>query len=178
MKAICSFASLIFAAIAPTTLNAAAPAPPAPVNPCAASHRPVFYANDFGYLGKPGYDGQCLGDTLKLMPVADGDWGTLDLGGQVRERFHHERGMGQSLGLNRFEDTTTNFWLTRVRTYANWKASDNLRIFAEGIFADTSHDAGLYTPRPIDVNRADILNLFADLCLTHPVTFRAGRSTE
>ncbi|MBX3434626.1 MAG: alginate export family protein [Pirellulales bacterium] len=164
---------LACAALAAATPYALA-APPAP-NPCAASHKGLFYLNDFSYLSKPDYDGNCLGDSLKQLSIADGMFGTLDVGGQFRERYHHEVGMGQSQGAGRFEDTTTNFWLTRLRTYANWQATENVRVFVEGIYADTSTDNGLYTPRPIDVNRGDFLNLFIDAGLTDSLTLRVGR---
>ena len=65
------------------------------INPCAGSHKGVFYANDFSYLNDPCYKGCCFGDSFKLMPIAGGDWGTLDLGGQMRLRYHHEHGMGR-----------------------------------------------------------------------------------
>lgn len=149
-------------------------APPQP-NPCATSHKGLFYANDFSYLNQPDYEGSCLGDAFKQLDVAGGDWGTLDLGGQFRERYHHEVGMGQSQGLNRFEDTVTNFWLTRLRTYGNWRVNDSFRVYAEGIFADVSDDNGLYVPRPIDRNYGDFLNLFVDLGLTDSLTLRVGR---
>lgn len=117
----------------------AAPKP----NPCATSHKPVFYANDFAYLKDPNYIGSCLGDSLKLLPVAGGDLGTVDFGGQLRERYHHEQGMGQAAtgpGATRFQTTSQDFVLTRLRLYSNWKVSDSFRFFCEGIFADASDD--------------------------------------
>ena len=111
-------------------------------NPCATSHKPVFYANDFSYLNDPKYHGNCLGDCLKLNPVGQcGHWGTLDVGGQLRVRYHHEQGMGQDLagaGTRRFENTSHDFVLTRLRLYTNWKVNDSVRFYFEGIFADAS----------------------------------------
>ena len=72
-----------------SSLQAAAP------NPCAVSHKGVYYANNFSYLNDPCYQGSCLGDCLKLMPVAGGDWGIVDFGGQLRMRCHSEIGMGR-----------------------------------------------------------------------------------
>jgi len=144
-------------------------------NPCATSHRGLFYANDFSYLNEPGYSSDCLGDNLKLMPVAEGDWGTFDVGGQLRLRYHHERGMGQSQGLGRFQATETDFVLTRLRLYSNWQVNDRLRIYSEGILADASDDGGNYTPRGIDRNYGDFLNLFADVKLTDGLALRIGR---
>ena len=98
-------------------------------SPCATSHKDVFYNNDFSYLKDPCYHGHCLGDCLKLMPLgADARWGTLDIGGQLRLRYHHERGMGQQAGTTRFDPTTNDFLLSRVRLYSNWQVSDCVRF--------------------------------------------------
>jgi hypothetical protein len=135
-------------------------------NPCATSHKPLFYLNDFNYLNDPNYDGQCLGDCLKGLSLGEcGRWGTVDFGGQQRIRYHHEVGMGQDLdganGLRRFEDTETDFVLSRTRLYTNWKINDRIRFYVEGIFAYTSDDDGSYQPRGIDRNFGDFLNGFA-----------------
>jgi hypothetical protein len=153
-------------------------ATPSAPNPCATSHKGVFYANDFSYLNDPGYDGHCLGDCLKLMPVAGGDWGSLDLGGQLRTRYHHEEGMGQDVsgpGVNRFERTQHDIFLTRLRLYSNWKVADDLRVYVEGILADVTDDDHTYMPRPIDRNFGDFLNLFVDVGLADGLTARVGR---
>ncbi len=148
-------------------------------SPGAKSHKPLFYDNDFSYLNDPSFRGHYLGDSLKLNPVgARGKWGTMDVGGQLRVRYHHELGMGQDLagaGTRRFEDTEQNFVLTRLRLFNNWQVNDSLRIYAEGIFADASDDGGTYRPRGIDRNYGDFLNLFADLKLTDSLTLRVGR---
>jgi hypothetical protein len=147
-------------------------------NPCAASHKVLFYANDFSYLKDPNYSGNCLGDSLKLLPVAGGDLGTIDFGGQLRTRYHHEEGMGQDIagpGVNRFQGTQHDIFLTRLRLYTNWKMSDSVRFFCEGIFADVSDDEHTYLPRPIDRNYGDFLNLFVDVKLADGVTARVGR---
>ena len=144
-------------------------------SPCAKSHKGVFYNNDFSYLNKPGYCDDCLGDCLKLMPVDNcGRWGTLDVGGQLRLRYNHEEGMGQVAGATRFQDTTNDIFLTRLRLYTNWKVSDNVRVFAEGIYADATANGG-YVERGIDENFGDFLNLFVDLKLTDSTTVRVGR---
>jgi len=168
------WAAALVALLPVRSSDAAAP----PANPCAASHKGVFYDNDFSYLTDPDYDAYCLGDVLKQMPVADGDWGTLDLGGQLRGRYHHEEGMGQDLsgpGVNRFERTQHDIYLTRLRLYGNWRASERLRIFCEGILADVTDDDHTYLPRPIDRNFGDFLNLFVDVVLTDSLTARVGR---
>jgi hypothetical protein len=153
------------------------PSKPAPPNPCATSHKILFYANDFSYLCKPDYDGCCLGDGLKLMPVGHNcRWGTLDVGGQFRLRYHHELGMGQSavLGPQRFLDTEHDFLLERLRLYTNWKANDWLRVYIEGIYADVTREDD-YVPRNIDRNHGDLLNAFVDVGVTDDVTVRFGR---
>ncbi len=148
-------------------------------NPCATSHKGVFYANDFSYLKDPQYNGHCLGDCLKLHPVGEGGrWGTLDVGGQLRLRYHSERGMGQGLagaGIRRFEDNQNDFVLTRLRLYTDWKVNDSVRFYSEAIFAEVSDDGGTYNPRGIDRNDGDFLNLFVDLQLTENLTLRIGR---
>jgi hypothetical protein len=147
-------------------------------NPCASSHKGVFYDNDFSYLNDPSYQGCCLGDCLKLMPVAGGEWGTFDVGGQPRLRYHHEQGMGQDIsgpGVNRFEFTNHDFVLERLRLYGNWQLADGLRFYVEGIFAYVSDDQGTYAPRPIDRNYGDFLNLFVDVSLSDSLTARVGR---
>jgi hypothetical protein len=150
-------------------------AAPKKPNPCAESHKGVFYANDFSYLKDPCYNGSCLGDNLKLMPVGEcGEWGTLDVGGQLRLRYHHEEGMGRQPGRSGFEDTTNDFLLTRMRLYSDWKASENFRLYVEGITADETGNS-LYVPRPIDVNYGDLLNAFVDLTMTDEFKLRAGR---
>jgi len=141
---------------------------------CSKSHKGVYYANDFSYLNSPCYNGDCLGDCMKLNPVARGRLGTLDVGGELRLRYHHEQGMGRQQGRLGFEDTKNDFLLTRLRLYTNWKVNDWLRFYSEAIFADVeSNDA--YIPRPIDRNSADFLNLFFDLQLTDNTTVRIGR---
>lgn len=146
-------------------------------NPCAESHKGVFYANDFSYLKDPSYNGWCLGDALKLKPVAGGDWGTFDIGGQARLRYHSEVGMGRegSATTPRFRDTTNDFLLARFRLYSNWKVNDWLRLYSEGIYAEVTTDGGDYFPRPIDIDQGDFLNLFADVKMTDCITVRAGR---
>jgi hypothetical protein len=111
------------------------------------------------------------------MPLgSDCRFGSLDVGGQLRLRYHHEIGMGQDalLGPQRFMDTEHDLLLSRLRLYTDWKANDWLRVYAEGIFADVAED-DLYVPRAIDRNHGDLLNAFVDLGLTDELTLRVGR---
>lgn len=143
-------------------------------SPCLTSHKGVYYANDFSYLKDP-CGPCCLGDCMKLMDVG---CGTLDIGGQLRLRYHHEEGMGRSslsTPPNRgFLDTDNDFLLSRLRLYTNWKANDWFRVYAEGITADVLSNES-YNPRPIDRNSGDFLNLFFDLGVTESTTVRVGR---
>lgn len=137
-------------------------------NPCATSHKGVFYANDFKYLNDPNYCGCCLGDALKQLDV--GCRGKLDVGGQYRARYHHEVGMK---GTERFLNTHDDFLLNRLRLYGNYVHSERVRVFVEGIFADSSGQN--YPPRSIDLNYWDVLNGFVDVKLTDSGTLRIGR---
>ena len=145
-------------------------------SPCASSHKILFYANDFSYLNDHKYKGHCLGDGLKLLSL--GDYGTLDIGGQYRLRYHGEFGLGREVGVvpdERHQDTQTDFLLSRLRLYANWKVSDRIRVYVEGIHAEATDDGGDYIARGIDVNRGDFLNLFVDVKLNDRWTARVGR---
>lgn len=140
-------------------------------NPAAGAHKGLFYLNDFSYL-TDGYTGPTyLGDGLKNL----GANGNLDIGGQIRTRYHSEQGMGQTAGFTRFQDTDNQFGLLRVRAYADWKATDRLRFYAEGIYADTIGRDDQYIPRGIDRNYGDLLNLFVDAKLFENTTVRVGR---
>ena len=144
-------------------------------DPCVSSHKGLFYANDFGYLKDPDYDGCCLGDSLKLMPVGHcGQCSTLDIGGQMRLRYHHEKGMGQAPGLTRFQNDSNDFLLSRLRLYTNWQINDWTRFYAEGIYAGLDANDN-YLPRSNDENYGDLLNIFFDVKLTHSTTVRVGR---
>ena len=144
-------------------------------NPCVGSHKGVFYANNFSYLNDPCNKTECLGDCMKLMPVDScGRWGTLDIGGQIRLRYHDEEGMGRVAGFSGFEDTENTFLLTRLRLYADWKMSENFRFYVEGISADVT-GSDTYIPRPIDRNSGDLLNAFVDVGLTDNFKVRVGR---
>ena len=148
-------------------------------NPCATSHKGVFYANDFSYLNDPCYKGHCLGDCLKQNAIGqNGRWGKLDVGGQLRFRYHHEIGMAQDVagpGTLRFEDTEHDFGLTRLRLYTDWRVNEIFRVYTEGIFADVTTEELDYNPRPIDQNHGDFLNLFIDVKMTDRSTIRVGR---
>ena len=142
-------------------------------NPCAGSHKTLFFTNNFDYLKDEGYSGNCLGDQLKGHKV--GQCGNLDVGGQIRFRYHSESGMGQRAGFTRFQDTDNDFVLSRLRLYGDWKANDRFRFYIEGIYANVLTANSEYVPRVIDQNFGDLLNLFADVKLFDDTIVRIGR---
>jgi hypothetical protein len=155
------------------------PKKPPAGDPSAKAFKSVFYDNDFSYLRDPDYHGHRLGDCWKLMPAGScGECSTLDIGGQMRLRYHHEVGMGQDLsgpGVLRFENTEHDIMLSRLRLYSNWKANETTRVYVEGILADVTDDDHTYAPRPIDRNFGDFLNAFVDYSPDDSLTFRFGR---
>lgn len=136
-----------------------------------SAYAPLFFNNKFDYINNPLYSDWYPGDALKRMPV--GDCMTLDIGGQYRMRQHSERNF-RGLGLTGRDD---DFLLHRTRLFANLTYGDHIRVYAEAIDADSNYEN--FAPRPIEVNRADMLNLFVDFklfdCDTQSLTARVGR---
>lgn len=135
-----------------------------------SAYAPLFYNNNFSYINNPAYNDWYPGDHFKQIPV--GDCWMLDLGGQYRARFDNEHNM-RGLGLTGRDD---NFLLHRTRLFANAKYSDWLRVYAEYIDAESNYEN--FAPRAIEVNRSDMLNLFAEAKLMEDagdLWFRAGR---
>ncbi|MBL8827844.1 MAG: alginate export family protein [Planctomycetaceae bacterium] len=137
----------------------------------ATAYAPVFYNNNFKYLSNPLYHDSHLGEALKQMPVSS-CW-TLDVGGQYRLRHHSERGLRGS-GITGVND---DFLLQRTRLYSNLAYGDDFRVYAEMIDAVSSYER--FAPRIIEENRADMLNLFADVKVLDTgcgnLKLRAGR---
>lgn len=152
---------------------AAAPAPKKAANPAAKAYKPLYYDNDFSYLTDDYNGPRYLGDGLKNMQV--GENGRLSIGGEYRYRYHSEQGMGSTPGFTRFQDTDNEFSLGRLRVFADYKATDRLRFYIEGIYADTLDRDDSYVPRPIDRNYGDLLNAFADIKVSDSTTVRIGR---
>ena len=123
----------------------------------AGAYSGLFYNNNFGYLCDPNYADWHLGETLKRLGV--GDRVIYDLGGQFRMRQQAERNM-RGLGLTGRDD---DFLLYRTRLYANVQIGKRFRLYAEMIDANSEYED--FLPRPIEVNRMDMLNLFADFVL-------------
>lgn len=137
----------------------------------AGAYKPLFFDNDFSYLNDPAYEDSHWGEQLKQLEF--GDCWTLDIGGQYRARYHGERNM-RGLGLTGRDD---DFLLHRTRLFANAKYGDTIRVYGEFLDAESNYEN--FTPRGIEVNRADMLNLFGDLLLhdfdAGSLTARVGR---
>jgi len=137
----------------------------------AGAYKPVFYDNNFAFINNPNYADSFFGDSLKRNRI--GNLATIDIGGQVRYRFHDERNF-RGFGLTGVDDR---FLLNRTRMFANIEVGEDVRIFAEGINANSSFED--FAPRGIEENEADLLNLFADVRLfagdRGNLKFRAGR---
>lgn len=124
----------------------------------AGAYKGVFYDNNFDYLCNPAYDDYHLGEGLKRICINDGS-AIIDVGGEYRARYHHEQNM-RGLGLTGLDD---DFLLHRTRVYLNAQVGERFRFYAEYIDAESNYEN--YAPRPIEVNRSDILNLFGDLTI-------------
>ncbi len=120
----------------------------------AGAYKPLFYDNNFSYINNPNYDDWYLGDHFKQVPI--GDCWLLDIGGQYRARFMDEQNM-RGLGLTGRDD---DFLLHRTRLFMNARYSDWFRAYGE--FIDATDEFNNFPERLIEVNRADMLNLFAD----------------
>lgn len=141
------------------TLDPTRPAPP-PKNLSASAFRGVFYDNDFRYLNSPDASPSFLGDWFKQIPM--GSHWMIDLGGEYRLRQHNEAHL-------RFTDLTgrsDNFLLERTRLYGNFNYDRVFRFYGEAIDATSNWQD--YSPRGIEVNRFDALNLFVDGLLSSP----------
>ncbi|GAB5402782.1 MAG: alginate export family protein [Aureliella sp.] len=133
------------------------------------AYKGLFYANNFAYLNSPLFDGPYFpGDNFKQ--IADK---RLDLGGEFRSRYHSERNM-RGLGLTGRDDQ---FWLTRLRFFANYKITENVRFYGEYLYADSGGET--FGPgmgqRPIEENRGEAQNLFLDFKLLDSLSARVGR---
>ena len=129
------------------------------------AYKGLFFNNDYSYLNDPCYDGpEFCGDALKGLAC-----GKLDIGGEARIRFHSEENH-RGLGLTGRDD---NFWLTRYRTFANYRMNDTFRFYGEYLYADSAGET--FGNRPIEENRGEIQNLFFDTQLTDRTSLRLGR---
>lgn len=134
--------------------NVAPPPLPLSRRPAALAYQGVFYDNDFRYLNSPNLDEFFLGDAWKQIPLGDA-W-MVDLGGEYRLRQQNE----SRLRYNDLRGLSDNFLLQRTRLYTSVKYGGFARFYGEALDATSSWQD--YVPRPIEVNRFDALNLFAE----------------
>ena len=123
----------------------------------AGAHKPVFYDNDFSYICDENYNGFQIGDQLKKRGLPGGGW--YDIGGQYRMRAHFEQNH-RGLGLTGVDDQ---FLLHRTRIYGDFHLNQNFRLYAEMLDAESNFEN--FGPRPIEVNRTELQNLFVDALL-------------
>lgn len=138
----------------------------------AGAYKPVFFDNDFSYICDADYFGYHLGDNLKKRALPGG--GSYDIGGQFRLRGQFEQNM-RGLGLTGVDDQ---FLLNRTRVFGDFRFSPDIRVYAEMLDANSSFED--FGPRPIEVNRTEVQNLFVDARLIDnstygKVTARVGR---
>jgi hypothetical protein len=137
----------------------------------AAAYAPLFYDNNFDYLCDEANTQCYFGDCFKRRCL--GDSIVYDIGGQYRLRYHNEHNH-RGLGLTGRDDR---FLLHRTRLFGNFEWGDMVRVYVEAIDAESNYED--FAPRPIEVNRSDIQNLFADVRLAEidlgDVWARVGR---
>jgi hypothetical protein len=107
---------------------------------------------DFRYLDKPDNQQWDYLDPLKRIHCGD-DW-LISFGGQTWVRYMNEVN-------SRLTTINNDYTLLRARPFIDVWYRDAFRVYAEFIYAE-SFDAEL-NPLAIDINRGDVLNLFADL---------------
>ncbi len=120
----------------------------------ASAHKLTFFDNDFSYLCDAENDCWRIGDSFKNLSGPRGR--AFSIGGQNRWRAQFERNM-RGLGLTGVDD---DFLLRRTRVYGDFQLGRDIRFYAELIDADSTEEN--FNPRPIEVNRTDMLNLFFD----------------
>ncbi len=143
---------------------AQSPPPARRPKPAAKPYKGVFYDNDFSYLDA-GNRRRYLSDSAKRRWF--GPCIVLDAGGEYRIRHENQHILAR----------TNDVLLHRTRLYADLHVGGWLRAYAEGIDAVSDFDD--VPPRPIDENRFDALNLFADVKIVEgqrgSIWFRGGR---
>lgn len=130
------------------------------------------YDLNWAYLRDPNNTEHDYADSLKWIPIADGV--TFTTGGELRYRF-----MNEVNSNGRLSGATDAYSMWRARTYGDLWVNDWLRVFGEFMYSDVT--ARSLPPLPTDIDRGDILNLFADVRVLkfgekdNPLYFRVGR---
>tara|TARA_R110002049_G_scaffold4601_5_gene32394 strand:- start:550913 stop:552448 length:1536 start_codon:yes stop_codon:yes gene_type:complete len=123
----------------------------------ASAYKQSFLENDFSYLDADDYSGGYLGESLKrLRPYRNV---TVDVGGRYRARYHNEN----NLRRRRLTGASDDFVLHQTFLFADIHLGDELRIFAQGI--DANSDGNDLQPRATEVNRLDMQMLAIDALL-------------
>jgi hypothetical protein len=147
----------------PMVMPAPAPPPPKPAPPAFPGPKTLpptgpwkilFFENDFSYALQPDHE-HLFGEELKFLrsDLYDNTF-TLATGGEIRHRYMNEDNRLRPGGP---VHTDYNLWRWRQYIDAHWC---DFRVYAELIDADSF---GSTAPdQAIDVNRWELLNLFAD----------------
>jgi hypothetical protein len=144
------------------------PAPAAPATPAAATPAPAarppappkydvlrFREDWSALLCTPPCERCDVSDRAKALSLSDGGRVWLNAGGQVRLRF--ESWSDQAFGSVPGDDA---WWLLRARAHADLHVGRAFRFYVEGVSAEEDGREG--GPRPVDEDRADLLDLFAE----------------
>ena len=127
-----------------------------------------YFDSDWRYVDTLQPEDRTWVENLKRLPV--GEQSLMSVGGSYWLRFMNEH-------HSRLTQVTNDYTLERLRLFGDWSYQDSLRVYGEFLWADAFHED--LPPLVTDVNRGDILNLFADLklfeCDDKPVYLRAGR---
>jgi hypothetical protein len=131
--------------------------------------QPSFFdVDNFSYLDDPTNTEHDFFDGLKRVRLGE-NW-LFVTGGDVRWRY-------ENLYNARLTEMNSLYDLSRLRVYTDLWYRDDLRIYAEYIGAWTSSYE--LSRLPIDENKSDLLNLFADVKLADlggkPAYVRVGR---
>ncbi len=97
-------------------------------------------------------------DRIKAKPLTRNNGVWVNVGGQARFRFESFN----NIGFGAPADPHDAWLLGRFRLHADVHFGNHFRVFAEGIYADQWEERELGA-RPIDRNRGDLLNLFAEV---------------
>ena len=129
-----------------------------------------FFNYDFRYLDDPNNKQFDYSDRYKRIKFGEGDCWLFGAGGEIRYQYRNEEN-------SRFSGRNNNFDLFRTRVYGDLWYQDQVRLFVEGIYAD-SYNENL-PALGIDQTDVDLLNAFAELKLGEvqgaPVYVRGGR---
>jgi alginate export protein len=131
--------------------------------------QPSFFdVDNFSYLDNPINTEHDFFDALKRVRFGE-NW-LFVTGGDVRSRYENHYNA-------RLTEANTSYNLSRLRVYSDLWYRDDLRICAEYIGAWTSSYE--LQRLPIDENKSDLLNLFADVKVAdlsgNPAYVRVGR---